>query len=135
MDDYADLLSAVLTDYDIPLYLDGKASVAHHPLVEFIRSALECVTGGWRTEALFRCAKTDLLGTPARRPTRDEIDRLENYALAAGIDGWRWRKDYEWQPLPGGDLEAESRDDGQAAEPQDEHIAALMDIRNALLAP
>ncbi|MDB4865782.1 MAG: addB [Cohnella sp.] len=129
--DYADLLSAVFSDYGIPYYLDGKASVAHHPFVEFIRSALECVTGGWKAEAVFRCAKTDLLGMPDRRVSRDEVDKLENYALAAGIDGWRWHDDRAWRPLSRGDLEDESAGgvNGESA------MTQLLQVRDALLTP
>ncbi len=132
LEDYADLLAAVLSDHGIPFYLDGKASVAHHPLVEFIRSALECVTGGWKAEAVFRCAKTDLLGIPDRRVSRDEVDRLENYALAAGIDGWRWHDDRIWRPLPGGDLEEDERSDEQAGS---ERMRQLLGARDVLLEP
>ncbi|WP_123039804.1 helicase-exonuclease AddAB subunit AddB [Cohnella candidum] len=131
MEDYADLLSTVLSDYGIPYYLDGKAPVAHHPLVEFIRSALECAVGGWKSEAVFRCAKTDLLGTPERRVTRGEIDRLENYALAAGIDGWRWHDDRLWRPLSRGDLEEE----GEAGARRESEADELIRIRDALLTP
>ncbi|MFC4599347.1 helicase-exonuclease AddAB subunit AddB [Cohnella hongkongensis] len=130
LDDYADLLSAVLNDYGIPHFLDGKAAVSHHPFVEFVRSALECVAGGWRADAVFRCAKTDLLGTPERSVTRDEVDRLENYALAAGIDGWRWRADQAWRPLYGGDLEDEQEPVSAEGE-----MAELRGIRDALLKP
>ncbi|MCD9023001.1 helicase-exonuclease AddAB subunit AddB [Cohnella silvisoli] len=130
MDDYADLLAAVFGDYGIPYYLDGKAAVSHHPFVEFIRSALECVTGGWKAEAMFRCAKTDLLGTPDRPVTRDEIDRLENYALAAGIDGWRWHANQVWFPLYRGDLEEEG-----IANDADEVMKGLFEVRDALLTP
>ncbi|TJY43437.1 helicase-exonuclease AddAB subunit AddB [Cohnella pontilimi] len=132
MPDYADLLSAVFSDYGIPFYLDGKTPVAHHPFVEFVRSALECVTGGWKAEAVFRCAKTDLLGTPDRRISRDEVDRLENYALAAGIDGWRWHDDRVWRPLSRGDLEDEAASgtgEGGSA------MARLLQVRDALLTP
>ncbi|WP_372662877.1 helicase-exonuclease AddAB subunit AddB [Cohnella sp.] len=130
MEDYADLLAAVFGDYGIPYYLDGKASVSHHPFVEFIRSALECVTGGWKAEAFFRCAKTDLLGTIDRKVTRDEIDRLENYALAVGIDGWRWHDDRVWSPLYRGDLEEE-----EVASNAEEAMKELLSVRNALLTP
>jgi ATP-dependent helicase/nuclease subunit B len=132
MPDYADLLSAVFSDYGIPFYMDGKSSVAHHPFVEFIRSALECVTGGWKAEAVFRCAKTDLLGISERRVSRDEVDRLENYALAAGIDGWRWHDDRVWRPLSRGDLEEEAEDGTTAAETA---ISRLLKVRDALLTP
>jgi len=130
LDDYADILASVLGDYGIPHFLDGKAAVSHHPFVEFVRSALECATGGWKAEAVFRCAKTDLLGTPDRRVTRDEVDRLENYALAAGIDGWRWHAPQVWFPLYGGDIEDES-----APAAADRELANLIEVRNALLKP
>lgn len=129
-EDYADLLAAIFGDYGIPYYLDGKAGVAHHPFVEFIRSALECVTGGWKAEAVFRCAKTDLLGTSDRKVTRDEIDRLENYTLAVGIDGWRWHDDRVWSPLYRGDIEDEG-----AANNAEEAMKELLEVRDALLIP
>jgi len=131
IDDYADLLTAVFGDYGIPYYLDGKSAVSHHPLVEFIRSALECVTGGWKAESVFRCAKTDLLGTPEKRVSRDDIDRLENYALAAGIDGWRWHASQVWLPLFRGDLEGEAASTSSA----NEEMQRLLDVRDALLMP
>ncbi len=130
MEDYADLLSAVFGDYGIPCYLDGKAAVSHHPFVEFVRSALECVTGGWKAEAVFRCAKTDLLGTPDRQITRDEVDRLENYALAVGIDGWRWHASQAWLPLYRGDLE----DEGTEID-SEEAMKELLGVRDAILTP
>jgi ATP-dependent helicase/nuclease subunit B len=132
MEDYADVLSIVLADYGIPFYLDGKKSVAHHPLVEMIRSALECVTGGWKSEAVFRCAKTDMLGTPARRLSRDEIDQLENYALAAGIDGWKWHRDEMWRPVSRRDLEEEETPLMGEEEPR---LFPLLELRDALLLP
>jgi ATP-dependent helicase/nuclease subunit B len=129
-EDYADLLSAVFDDYGIPYYLDGKAGVSHHPFVEFIRSALECVTGGWKTEAVFRCAKSDLLGACDRKVSRDEIDRLENYTLAVGIDGWRWHDDRVWFPLYRGDIE-----ESEAASHSEETMKELLEVRDALLNP
>lgn len=108
VEDYADVFQAVFGDYGIPFFLDGKASALHHPLVEFVRSALECVSGGWKSEAVFRCAKTDLLRTHGVIISRDDIDRLENYCLAIGIDGWRWHDLRVWRPLARGDLEDQS---------------------------
>lgn len=130
MDDYADLLGQVFDDYGIPYFLDGKASAAHHPLVEFVRSALETLATGWRAEALLRCAKTDLLQPEAGYITREDVDLLENYVLAAGIDGWRWQDDRCWRPLGGGDLEAE--DDPERGERALERIRR---VRDALVGP
>ncbi|WP_027088276.1 helicase-exonuclease AddAB subunit AddB [Cohnella panacarvi] len=128
--DYSDLLTAIFGEYGIPFYLDGKSSVSHHPFVEFVRSALECVAGGWKSEAVFRCAKTDLLGAADTIVTRDEIDRLENYALAKGIDGWRWHDDRAWVPLHRGDIEEEPEEGDQG-----EAMSRLLAVRDALLQP
>ncbi len=93
---YRDLITDIFGDYDIPFFIDCKRNMMHHPLVEFIRSSLECVIKDWLYEPLFRCLKTDLLPL-----TRDETDRLENYVLAHGIRGsakwseeWRFGKRY-----------------------------------------
>lgn len=100
MEDYGDLLSTALTDYDIPFFLDHKRSVLHHPLIEFIRSALETILHNWHYDAVFRCAKTDFLLPWGKdqedRVLRREMDVLENYVLAFGIKGSRWTSDKEW---------------------------------------
>lgn len=100
MEDYGDLLAATLADYEIPFFLDHKRSVLHHPLVEFIRSALETVLHHWHYDAVFRCVKTDFLlpwGTEQEESElRWEMDMLENYVLAFGIKGSRWLSDKPW---------------------------------------
>ncbi|MBB6636218.1 helicase-exonuclease AddAB subunit AddB [Cohnella thailandensis] len=129
IEDYADLLGQVFSDYEIPYFLDGKAAVAHHPLVEFVRSALETVLSGWKSDPLFRCAKTDLLRQAGEAVTREDVDKLENYVLSAGIEGWRWHDDRVWRPLSGSDLEAEEQGGGET------QMERLIKIRDALLAP
>ncbi|RUS48499.1 helicase-exonuclease AddAB subunit AddB [Cohnella sp. AR92] len=129
IEDYADLLGQVFSDYEIPYFLDGKAASAHHPLVEFVRSALETVLSGWKSDPLFRCAKTDLLQQAGAGVSREDVDKLENYALAAGIEGWRWHDDRVWRPLGGSDLEEEDNGRGAAG------LERLIGIRDALLGP
>ena len=88
-EDYKDLLKEVFADYGLPYFIDGKASMQHHPLIEFIRSSLDVVKGNWRYEAVFRCAKTELL-FPLDQPEqkiREQVDQLENYCIAYGIKG------------------------------------------------
>ncbi len=75
MQAYRDLLATTFADYGIPYFFDQKRPVLNHPLVEFIRSALEIVNHNWRYDAVFRCVKTEFLlpldpsfaqdGTPA----------------------------------------------------------------------
>jgi len=131
MGDYGELISQVFHDFGIPHFLDQRRPVKHHPLIEFIRSALEIVERDWPYEAVFRLVKTGLLlstdddlplssqRTEALaevkaeeeaeyvasgiRLTRRSMDLLENYVLARGIHGYRWKDDKAWEfykPLP-----------------------------------
>ncbi|MBW7461650.1 exodeoxyribonuclease V subunit gamma, partial [Paenibacillus sepulcri] len=117
--DYNDYITAVFADYGIPYFLDQKDAALHHPLVEFIRSALEIAAHGWRYEAVFRCIKTELLMPDDGRLTRESFDILENYALAAGIDGNRWLTRSQWKPLMRDTL------DGDPAEAREPDIRLL----------
>lgn len=95
---YDYLLSTVLTDFAIPHFLDKKRSVAQHPALELVRSALELVLNNFLYEPVFRCLKTDLFPT-----SRDEVDILENYVLATGIRGSnRWLDQNDWLPQSDG---------------------------------
>ncbi|UJF35064.1 helicase-exonuclease AddAB subunit AddB [Paenibacillus hexagrammi] len=96
MEGYSDLLKAVLTDYGIPHFFDQKRTVLHHPLIEFIRSALEIVQHNWHYDAVFRCVKTDLLLPGDDITLRERMDKLENYVLAFGIQGYRWTDGKPW---------------------------------------
>ncbi|MFB8421599.1 helicase-exonuclease AddAB subunit AddB [Priestia megaterium] len=91
-EDYHDLLQTIFRDYEIPYFIDQKRAMFHHPLVEFIRSVLEVVSGSWRYETIFRAVKTDLLFPLSSdvHQLREEMDELENYVLAYGIQGSKW---------------------------------------------
>lgn len=105
--DYSDTILNVFADYGIPFFFDGRKDVLHHPLVEFIRSALETVLYGWKHEAIFRCVKTEMLFPKNSREQRERFDRLENYVLAAGIEGRLWGSPKSWRPLHTGGVEDE----------------------------
>jgi ATP-dependent helicase/nuclease subunit B len=105
IESYGDLLATTFSDYGIPYFMDQKRTVLHHPLVEFIRSALEVILNNWRFDAVFRCIKTDLLlplvdgklpRKNSRRIKRNEMDELENLVLAYGIQGYRWTDTKAW---------------------------------------
>ena len=96
--DYHHYVETIFDDYQIPYFIDQKRSMLNHPLIEFIRSSLEVVTGNWRYEAVFRCVKTDLLFPVGSRinDMREEMDQLENYVLAYGIQGSKWTSKERW---------------------------------------
>ncbi|SMB97882.1 DNA helicase/exodeoxyribonuclease V, subunit B [Thermanaeromonas toyohensis ToBE] len=99
---YQSLLVNVLRDYEIPFFLDVKRPITHHPLVKLICTALETVSQNWAYEPLFRLLKTDLLPL-----SREEVDVLENYVLACGIQGSRWLDSQPWTYQPRWALENE----------------------------
>ncbi|NGP44510.1 helicase-exonuclease AddAB subunit AddB [Bacillaceae bacterium SIJ1] len=97
MDAYAHLLKNTFEELDIPFFIDQKRTMLSHPLIEYIRSALEVVETGWRYEAVFRCVKTGLLIEHC--PT---VDQLENHVLAYGIYGSkRWGQHWEYRRYRG----------------------------------
>ncbi|HZK25086.1 MAG TPA: helicase-exonuclease AddAB subunit AddB [Oscillospiraceae bacterium] len=88
---YHDLVAAIFLDFDIPYYVDERRSAAHHPLVEFLRSAVDTVSSNFSCQPIMQLLKTDLF--PLRR---QDVDQLENYVLAHGIYGSRWLTDKPW---------------------------------------
>ncbi|MBT2756451.1 helicase-exonuclease AddAB subunit AddB [Mesobacillus foraminis] len=96
--DYREILETIFDDHDIPYFIDQKSTMLNHPLIELIRSSLETVLGNWRYEPIFRAIKTDLLfpsGTEINK-AREQMDILENYVLAHGIQGDKWTRKNRW---------------------------------------
>lgn len=92
---YHERLPQVFRRYDIPFFLDARESVAHHPLAELTRSTLRVLAFGWRHADWFAALKTGLL--PA---SEEQVDRLENEALARGWEGARWRTPWPDPEIP-----------------------------------
>jgi ATP-dependent helicase/nuclease subunit B len=103
--DYEQLIKPLFQDYGVPFFLDQKVNELHHPLVEFVRSALDVVRRRWRFEDVFRCVKTELLLPLDGSITREDMDALENYVLACGIQGYRWTDGRSWKGIPSLSLE------------------------------
>lgn len=114
---YADLVATTFADHDIPVFIDRRLPVAHHPLVELLRSLLEIFATGWAPEPVFRLLKTDL--TPLER---DAVDRLENYVLEHGIRGAAWLESAPWRYTRWYFLEED-----QAPRPDEQRLASEMD--------
>ncbi|WP_379135152.1 helicase-exonuclease AddAB subunit AddB [Paenibacillus sp. sgz500958] len=126
--DYESLVTPLFRDYGIPFFLDQKASEQHHPLVEFIRASMDVVRRNWRYEDVFRCVKTDFLLPADQSVTRTDMDSLENYVLACGIQGYRWTDGKSWRGIPSLTLE------GDRAIDQD-HLALMEKCRAAVTLP
>jgi ATP-dependent helicase/nuclease subunit B len=91
LEQYRRIIEPVFRAHGIPYFLDYRRPASHHPLVRLLMAAVEVVTSGWASEPVFRALKTDLwpLG-------RREVDGLENYVLAYGIEGSTWTQAEPW---------------------------------------
>ena len=110
MDAYRQELIEAFQVYDVPLFLDNSRPVSRMATAECLLTALRMIEKNFRNEDVFtlmRCGYMDI--------TRDEADRLANYAVRRGIEGGRWLR-----PLNRG-VEAE--------------IAELEPVRARLMAP
>lgn len=88
--EYACELRQEFVRQGIPFFLDDKRSFMTHPLVEYIRSALEVVVKDFSYESVFRHLKCGLFEISLQ-----DRDKLENYVIAMGIRGrGRWQQDW-----------------------------------------
>jgi ATP-dependent helicase/nuclease subunit B len=82
---YHETIRRLFRRYDIPFFLDRREPVAHHPMAELTRCALRCLAFEWRHDDWFGALKSGLV-----RSDEEEVDRLENMALAYGWEGKAW---------------------------------------------
>lgn len=108
---YAAQAREVFDAYHIPIFLDQNEAVHFHPLTEGIRGILRILKEDWSAESVFHFLRTGLLPFG-----REEIDELETKALATGVRGSRWKKEFT------------SKDEKEEAK-----IARLNEIRETLL--
>lgn len=88
---YEGELRSVLSTYDIPFFMDTRVPV-HPPLVAMLVSAAKIAAYGYKHEEVFAFLKTGLMGHAAMGGvSRDEVDVLENYCLAVGIQERMWQ--------------------------------------------
>lgn len=123
---YADAIETIFADYGIPFFSDRHRCVAHHPLAELLRSALEIIDSHWDYEPVFRALKTDFIDIE-----REEIDKLENYVLEFGIRGTRWTNDVPWNFQRRYSLD----EDEDIVHAQESRLAEMNELRNAVLLP
>ncbi|MDL2248497.1 helicase-exonuclease AddAB subunit AddB [Tyzzerella sp. OttesenSCG-928-J15] len=91
IESYGAVVQSVFGRYGIPYFVDMRMGILAHPLTELVRSLFEVINRNWSYESVFHLLKTDLLEID-----KNTIDMLENYALAYGIQGYRWSQP-EWR--------------------------------------
>ncbi len=88
---YMELLSASLTEHDIPHFLDRRRPATHHPVLQFMRAALQVVTHHYAHDAMMMLLKSGL-----GQVSEEQADRLENYVLQHRIRGGVWALKEAW---------------------------------------
>ncbi|MCX5637694.1 MAG: exodeoxyribonuclease V subunit gamma, partial [Planctomycetota bacterium] len=146
IDRYQHYIKAYFDDYGIPFFVDKRKPLNQHPVVQLICSALQVVTGGFSNSDIFTYLKTDLV-PPAEggfdpaglRPIeRSDIDLLENYCLAFGINAGDWQSDKQWDfacprmPLSGAGEDNEVFDNLQIDQIRRNAITPLLELKNRL---
>lgn len=81
---YAPYVESEFARMEIPCYIDKTRAILLNPMIEYIKSGLELYTKNFSYEAVFHYLRSGLADL-----TREEVDRLENYCLGAGIKGYQ----------------------------------------------
>ncbi len=88
---YQHYLAASFEDEQIPYFLDRRKPLNNHPLIQLICCALKVVLNDFDSADVFEFLKNDLLNVPP-----EDIDLLENYCIAYGVDSQDWLAENRW---------------------------------------
>lgn len=89
MESYEKSVRGILAEYHIPCFIDARRETASHPLVALLNGLLDSLVYDFGYEAMFSYLKSGLASLSA-----EETDILENYVLAYGIKGYKWKQKY-----------------------------------------
>ncbi len=113
---YRHYIEAVFRDFGIPYFLDMRKPLSSHPVVELLLSALTAAGENFATAEVMAYLKTDLASLD-----RSDVDVLENFCLAKGVDRCDWLAQKSWAdmfgPTPGYDTAEVDKLRRIAAEP------------------
>lgn len=126
---YSAFLAMAMARYDVPVFLAEKPDLLSRPPMALVTGALDAAQSYFKYEDLFGCLKTGLTSL-----TRDEVDKLENYALTWNIRGGAWERDWTEHP-DGYGLPFDDRSRAQLAELNElraKAIAPFSALREAL---
>ncbi len=92
-DRYLPVIESVFREYDIPVFISKKLGAANQPAVNAVLSSLEILNNNFSYESVFSYLKSGFSNLDTF-----EIDLLENYIIATGIQGNSWMKKWEYIP-------------------------------------
>ncbi|MBQ4347097.1 MAG: exodeoxyribonuclease V subunit gamma, partial [Firmicutes bacterium] len=83
---YAEAIENIFSEYEIPFFMDRREDVRSHPVVRTLMSIIDMILHDFAYEDVFSYLRTNF--SPI---SREECDELENFVLANGIKGFKWR--------------------------------------------
>lgn len=89
MDGRGGVIRRTFGQWGIPVFVDKKRKVMHHPAVSCLLAVMEIVSRGYRTESVMRMIKSGLLDF-----SYEECDLLENYVNGFKIRGTMWNSEF-----------------------------------------
>lgn len=91
---YRSSIERALTRHNLPYFTDQTQPILLNPMIEYLRAAISVLADNYTYESVFRLLKTGLADIE-----REEIDRFENYCIAAGVKGRSsYRKTFAYLP-------------------------------------
>jgi len=91
LEGYQDAVQRIFRQHGIAHFIDQKRSAAHHPLAEFLRSAVAVARSGWQRDEVMLFFKTGLAGISA-----EDVALVENYVIEHGILRGGWQERWTW---------------------------------------
>jgi len=99
MGEYAHVINQVFSRCGIPVYLSGTESILQKTVIATVLAALDAALSGFEQRDVLRYLKSCLSPLDP-----DTCDRVENYAIAWGIRGNGWLKEWDMHPDGLGEL-------------------------------
>lgn len=90
---YKNIVERIFSLYGIPVFIDRKISLSNHSVTLFIKSVLNIIMKGYTYENVFSYVKS-----PFSPVSKDDGDKLENYALACGLRPYSWKSPFFLKP-------------------------------------
>lgn len=88
IDTYSNIIKAVFSKYNIPVYIDKKKDLSQNILVKYVLSVIDIFAKSWSYEAVFNYLKSGLTTIKL-----EDIFILENYCIKYGIRSNKWYKE------------------------------------------
>jgi ATP-dependent helicase/nuclease subunit B len=89
MERYEESIRRIFTQYGVPFFIDARRNIMDTALVKLTLAVLRIFTANSRQDDVVAFLKTGLAGF-----TTAAGETLENYALAYGIQGFRWYRPF-----------------------------------------